>query len=541
MSVRTDPSDATALDARTQQPDAPRIAPSPEAVPAATARPVTGGRSTSRADGTAGAALAAPNWQERVTGRLALGDAMVTTAAVGLAVLAAERGASSFSADMTVLIVVAAITLILWNLTLALRKTRDLRILGHGGAEFTGLITSTLLVFGAMGVIGSTLDAESLRYLPIVAFPIGLCLLLLHRVIARERLARLRERNLQCVEKIALVGGREEVARIHRELRREPRAGYWPSIAILPDGNAQAEDGEEPLLMPAESTGTSAEDVLEVLDRHPEVDAVAVLSARTQMEPTEVRRLSWEVDERGMGMIMASNLTDVAEHRLMTESVGGAALLHVCTAHMSPRRAAVKRSMDIVLSSLGLLVLAPLFAVIALAIKLEGRGPVFFHQERVGSRHCHFRMHKFRSMVVDAEARLDALHQARDEKDEGAGNGVLFKMECDPRVTRTGAFLRKYSLDELPQLWNVLKGQMSMVGPRPALRREVDLYERDAHRRLIATPGITGLWQVSGRSDLSWDDSVRLDLYYVENWSLMGDIAILFRTLKVVVLGSGAY
>ena len=234
-------------------------------------------------------------------------------------------------------------------------------------------------------------------------------------------------------------------------------------------------------------------------------------------------------------MIMTPALTDVAGPRIHTQPVAGLPMIHVTTPKLQGTKAIAKRTFDIVGAGMALFFLFPVLLVVGLAVKLDSPGPAFFHQDRVGKGGAPFRMHKFRSMVVDAEARLKELH-ANSE-----GNGVLFKMKADPRITRLGAFIRRFSLDELPQLWNVLSGDMSMVGPRPPLPSEVEIYEDYVHRRLMVKPGITGLWQVSGRSNLSWDDSVRLDLYYVENWSLMQDLVILFRTVKAVVAKDGAY
>jgi lipopolysaccharide/colanic/teichoic acid biosynthesis glycosyltransferase len=180
-------------------------------------------------------------------------------------------------------------------------------------------------------------------------------------------------------------------------------------------------------------------------------------------------------------------------------------------------------------------VLSPVLLVLALVVHFDSPGPVLFRQERIGKDGRPFAMLKFRSMVQDAETRLAALADANQ------GAGVLFKVKDDPRITRCGRWMRRFSLDELPQFVNVLKGDMSLVGPRPPLAREVGEYERYTHRRMLIKPGITGLWQVSGRSDLDWDDSVRLDLYYVENWSIMGDLMILWRTFRAVLAPVGAY
>lgn len=209
--------------------------------------------------------------------------------------------------------------------------------------------------------------------------------------------------------------------------------------------------------------------------------------------------------------------------------------MHVDVPQYSGGKHVLKRLLDIVVASVALVLLSPLFLVLAVIVKRNGPGPVFFKQERVGKAGRPFRMIKFRSMVTDAEASLAAL-MARNE-----GAGVLFKMQNDPRVTSCGRWMRRYSLDELPQFWNVLTGEMSLVGPRPQLQREVEAYERHTHRRLLIKPGITGLWQVNGRSDLPWDEAVRLDLYYVENWSIMGDVIIMWRTFKAMCMPAGAY
>jgi len=217
------------------------------------------------------------------------------------------------------------------------------------------------------------------------------------------------------------------------------------------------------------------------------------------------------------------------------KAVAGLPLVQVDYPTLQGGARLVKRALDVVVSALLLLVLSPVFAVIAVAVKLSSPGPVIFRQRRVGLGGEEFWMLKFRSMVSNAEAVLPTL------LDQSEGNGVLFKMRHDPRVTKVGRVLRRFSLDELPQLVNVLRDEMSLVGPRPPLRSEVEQYSDWAHRRLLVKPGITGLWQVSGRSDLSWEDSIRLDLYYVENWSLMGDLVLLWRTIRVVAKADGAY
>jgi exopolysaccharide biosynthesis polyprenyl glycosylphosphotransferase len=215
--------------------------------------------------------------------------------------------------------------------------------------------------------------------------------------------------------------------------------------------------------------------------------------------------------------------------------VSGLPLMHVERPEFTGARRVVKSLFDRTAALFGILFLLPLITVLALGVKLTSRGPVFFKHERIGQNEQPFSVFKFRSMVTNADKIELDLHE------QNQGNAVQFKMRRDPRVTRIGAVMRRYSLDELPQLFNVLLGSMSLVGPRPHVTREVEQYGFDMRRRLLVKPGITGLWQVSGRSDLSWDDSVRIDVRYVENWSLTFDLMILLKTVGAVLRGSGAY
>jgi exopolysaccharide biosynthesis polyprenyl glycosylphosphotransferase len=248
-----------------------------------------------------------------------------------------------------------------------------------------------------------------------------------------------------------------------------------------------------------------------------------------------IRELGWKLEESSAELILAATLTNVAGPRIHWRPVDGLPLMHVDIPQYGGAKHAMKRIVDVTAALAALLALSPVLLVLALIVKRDSPGPALFRQARIGKDGRVFGMYKFRSMVVDAEARLAGLNQ------QNQGAGVLFKMKDDPRVTRCGHWMRKYSLDELPQLWNVVLGDMSMVGPRPPLDREVSGYERHTHRRLLIKPGITGLWQINGRSDLPWDEAVRLDLYYVENWSLAGDLLILWRTFRAVVRPSGAY
>jgi exopolysaccharide biosynthesis polyprenyl glycosylphosphotransferase len=254
-----------------------------------------------------------------------------------------------------------------------------------------------------------------------------------------------------------------------------------------------------------------------------------------EMNGAALRRLAWQLEKDDVELVVAPALMDVAGPRISIRPVAGLPLLHVDHPELSGARQLIKTLFDRVAALTFLLLLAPLFIVISVAIKINSSGPILFRQRRIGRDGRFFTVLKFRTMVPDAEQRKVELLQ-RNEHD-----GLLFKIKKDPRITSVGARLRRHSLDELPQLINVLRGDMSLVGPRPPLPEEVAKYGDDVRRRLVVRPGMTGLWQVSGRSDLSWEESVRLDLRYVENWSLMLDLQILWKTWSAVARGSGAY
>jgi exopolysaccharide biosynthesis polyprenyl glycosylphosphotransferase len=275
--------------------------------------------------------------------------------------------------------------------------------------------------------------------------------------------------------------------------------------------------------------------VVETMERY-RADTVIVASG-DDFPPRRIRELSWALEPGRQHLVLAPGLTDVGGPRIHTRPVAGLPLMHVEVPRYEGFKRFAKRSFDILGSLTLLVLLLPFLIVIAVAIRRGSPGPALFRQSRIGFGGRPFTMLKFRSMVVDAEAQREALERAG----LNAGNEVLFKLRDDPRVTPVGRFLRRYSLDELPQLVNVLAGTMSLVGPRPPLAEEVSHYETHVHRRFLVKPGVTGLWQVSGRSDLDWEDSVRLDLYYVENWSITSDVVILWRTLRAVLRRIGAY
>ncbi|WP_052206917.1 sugar transferase [Sinomonas humi] len=422
-----------------------------------------------------------------------------------------------------------------WWCVLGLSGSRDIRVLGYGPEEYKRVTSASLWLFGGIAVLSYVFQLETARGYVAVALPLGLVCLLAGRRALRGRL--IRERQLgHAVSRVLLVGASQSVQHLNLQLSRHPEAGYQPVAAYVTDPKPEA-DGQGDLAgglrMPVPRRSPEIDGVLAAVEASA-ADAV-VISGGASLDPSALRQLGWALTTREVGMIMAPALTDIAGPRIHTQPVAGLPLIHVTTPRLDGPKGLAKRGFDLAVTLVLLLVLAVPMLVIALWVKLDSPGPVIFRQTRIGRAGEPFRMLKFRSMVEDAEKKLSDL-RGRNE-----GSGPLFKLRDDPRVTRFGRFIRRHSLDELPQLFNVLAGSMSLIGPRPPLPQEVERYDKAAHRRLLIKPGITGLWQVSGRSDLSWDDSIKLDLYYVENWSMIQDLMILFRTVGAVSTKSGAY
>jgi exopolysaccharide biosynthesis polyprenyl glycosylphosphotransferase len=277
------------------------------------------------------------------------------------------------------------------------------------------------------------------------------------------------------------------------------------------------------------------DNLLDMIGSH-DADAVVVVPG-DGIGHRELRRWAAWLQDRKVQLLVSPKLRDVSDARLEASKLGGARLLRVRPARLGGPGQLLKSAVDRVAAAVLLFLLAPLLLLVTVLIRLDSPGPAWFRQTRVGRNGRPFTVHKFRTMTVDAhEVRHELAHENESDR-----NGVLFKIRQDPRVTRVGAVLRKYSLDELPQLVNVLTGEMSLIGPRPALPEEVRAYSPDLCRRLVVKPGMTGLWQVSGRSDLSWEDTVRMDLQYVDNWSWSLDLSIAVRTLGAVLAHKGAY
>ncbi|MDF9278726.1 sugar transferase [Arthrobacter sp. EH-1B-1] len=415
-----------------------------------------------------------------------------------------------------------------WWMMLFFTGSREPTVLGYGSEEYKRVIKGSLWLFGLIAIISYSLQLETARGYIGVALPAGLIVLLLARVIVRKFLHL--ERKLgKSVQDVLIIGDSQSAEHLAKSLLSQPMAGYRPTGVYVP-GN---ENGSVDLSLPLIGGATEAAELVnDIKEFRP--DAVA-LSGGAQLAPQTIRALGWALADLQIRLIMAPALTDIAGPRIHTQPLAGLPLIHVSTPTLRKGQRILKRSFDILGGVSLVLVLLPLLIVVAIAVRLDSPGPALFRQVRIGAAGEPFEMLKFRSMVVDAEQRMNELRAASQ------GNDVLFKLKNDPRVTRIGAFLRRFSIDEVPQLFNVIGGTMSLVGPRPPLPAEVEQYEDHAHRRLLVRPGMTGLWQVSGRSLLSWDDTVRLDLYYVENWSLLGDCTILLRTVRAVVGHHGAY
>jgi exopolysaccharide biosynthesis polyprenyl glycosylphosphotransferase len=458
-----------------------------------------------------------------------LRNTMALDAAVALAagILALRGRYNAHGHVPTAYVILTASLPVIWVAALALAGGYEARFIGAGADEYRRVINAGLGLTSVIAILSYLTKAQVSRSYMLMAMPCVVGLDLLARYGLRKRLHRLREMGV-CMQRAVAVGHPQDVANLVNELRREPYHGLTVIAACLA--------GPVPF-RPEEVAGVPVlgglKDVVSAV-RESDADTVAVLAC-PELNGVRLRRLAWALEKTNTDLCLAPALLDVAGPRTSVRAAAGLPLLYMDHPDLSGLRQVIKGVFDKVAAASALLLLAPLLLVIAVMIRLEDGGPAIFRQVRVGRDGKPFRLYKFRTMVVEAEQQK-ALLAAHDE-----GAGVLFKIRDDPRITKTGAKLRRWSLDELPQLFNVLLGQMSLVGPRPALPEEAAKYGDYVRRRLAVRPGITGLWQIHGRSDLPWEEAVRLDLRYVENWSLALDLLILWKTLPAVGRGHGAY
>jgi exopolysaccharide biosynthesis polyprenyl glycosylphosphotransferase len=407
----------------------------------------------------------------------------------------------------------------LWLATLALRGSYDQRVIGLGTEEIRRVVSATLYTFAIVAGISYLIRADISRAYAYVSLPLGLIFIVTSRFLWRGWLYRQRSHD-QFMRRTVIVGSGLASDELEDRLIRDSYAGY----RVVAHHAAPASTASR-----IDQWLDGLDDVLDQVDG----EAVAV-TLSDNLSSDAIRQLAWRLEGRTIDFLIAPAMMDITGPRLSIRPAAGLPLLHLDEAVLSRSQRFAKRSLDLGGSLVFVVLLGPGMLACALAVRLSSKGPIIFRQTRIGRRGASFTMFKFRTMVDGAEALRDSLRV------ENAIDDPMFKLSDDPRITRAGKFLRRWSLDELPQLFNVIGGSMSLVGPRPHPLDDVDRYQLEAYRRLALKPGLTGLWQVEGRSDLNWAEALQLDLYYVETWSLSGDLVLLARTVRAVIQGRGA-
>jgi exopolysaccharide biosynthesis polyprenyl glycosylphosphotransferase len=457
-------------------------------------------------------------WARPLIARLLVGDVASALLVTSVTVMI-SAGHEPF---LVAALLVAAIG---WPLVLFANRAYDSLLVGQGPDEFQAVLRSMFMLAAGLALVAYVAHADLPRRYVLIVTPVAAALTAIYRYVIRQEL-HTRRAHGDDVLRTLVVGSPSAVDGVVRDLAAAPHHGYWVVGACVPGELADVElaEGTPPV-------GTLSDVPQAVVDN--QVDVVIV--AGSDLAGSSLRRLSWALERTGAELVVAPGLVEVTGPRLQMRPTAGLSLLHVESAGSRVSRLVGKWMLDRTLGTLAFLISLPVIAVAALAVVMTSPGGAFYRQTRVGRDGEHFTMWKIRTMVANADQlRIEVL--AESDRD-----GLMFKMRRDPRVTRVGGLLRRFSLDELPQLWNVVIGSMSLVGPRPPLPEEYRQYHDQVHRRLRVKPGVTGLWQVSGRADLPWDESIRLDLRYVDNWSLALDLQILWKTVRAVLLGSGAY
>ena len=459
-------------------------------------------------------------WTRHYLRKAALAD--LGCAAVGVFMAAQLR----FGNNVTPMYLALSLALpVLWIAALWLAGAYDVRFIGTGSDEFRKVLNAGVSLTAAVAIFFYAINLEVSRVYVVIALPSVTLFDLIARYAIRKQLHRQRASG-KCMQNVVAVGHELAVADLVTELGRDRYHGLTVVGACV----VRPGECDEVASVPVYGGLDDVTAAVKAFD----ADTVAVLAC-PEMSGIRLRSLAWELEKTGTDLCVSPALLDVAGPRTTIRPTAGLTLLHVDHPQLSGIRLVLKDLFDRSAAAAALIMLAPLMAVLAVTIWLSDGGPALFTQVRVGKDGHSFKIYKFRTMVVDAEQRRAQLLASNDS------DGVLFKLRKDPRVTSVGAHLRRWSIDELPQLFNVFLGDMSLVGPRPAVPDEVAKYAEHVHRRLVVKPGLTGLWQVNGRSDLPWDESVRLDLRYVENWSFALDLHILWKTISALLGRSGAY
>ncbi len=473
------------------------------------------------------AVATAPAERPRLDPKLVLGAVDLVTVGLSLIVTLLvvdplSNGVRIGRSDLT-FVLLAMSTLPLWLAIFSGQRLYNIRFIGRRIDEVRRIVNATFLGSMAVALAAFFLDVDMPRSRIVVLFATTTLLVTAEREVARRMFARMRSQG-RMVRNVVIAGANPE----GRELAAMLRTDAWLGYNVLGFVDDTVTDAEPVPGVPLLGTVSDAAEILR--SRR----GASVIVAASAIESSTTNRLARDLLDRGVHVELSSTLRDIASQRLIVRPLGRFPVVYVEPVQRDGWRRLAKRTFDVTLASVALIVTSPLVALSMVAIRLDSGGPVLFRQVRVGRNSRPFQVLKLRTMVVGAEERQEELLHANE------ADGPLFKIQDDPRVTRVGKLLRIASIDELPQLWNVIRGEMSLVGPRPALPHETEAWDPLLTQRLRVTPGITGMWQVNGRSESSFEDYTRLDLYYVDNWSLLIDLAILVKTIPVVLTGHGA-
>jgi exopolysaccharide biosynthesis polyprenyl glycosylphosphotransferase len=417
-----------------------------------------------------------------------------------------------------------------WLVFLSIFKSRDSKIVGSDFSEYRRVLNATLSVLGFLAFVSLYFKVDVSRVYVTEVLAIGLVALLIARRLGRVWLNGQRRQG-NFTKRVAIYGPNHEIELELLKYASHKESEFEPILTI--------EDSQSLVIRYIDSGKTRTVDIehlAEVLDED-NIELLQVVGSGPSSAHMH-RKLYWALDGWDITFVVAPAITGVTNSKLTTRVIAGSPLMEITSTRFTGPQFVIKSVMDLVLGAIAFLVSLPIVLITALFVKLEDKGPAFFTQTRVGLNGKPFTIYKLRSMKVGAELEHAERQKALADK---LTNSNMFKDPEDPRVTKVGKFIRKYSIDELPQFLNVLKGDMSLVGPRPPLTSEVEEWQQHEQRRLLVKPGVTGPWQIGGRSLLTWEETVAIDLSYVENWTVLTDISIIFKTIVYVLKGSGAY